>query len=331
MATRMFTVTETSWAEHVATWTAAINDPVAFAPEGRQSNAQRQAAIAEISGIRSGDRLFFYMQRDKQVLGGYEATTRPFFAASSLVPGGFIDYRFPFRVGFRKVRSYANPLHIDAIWASRDAGAIWTIQQSRGDVVGRHACTSLAKPEGDLLTRMLEELNPRATDAGDGRVEPAGALAPLPLDTRTSPAGRIHYENSMKAMVLDRLGEGAYRDVLGDYDDFLTGVPTSAGGELDLLLLKYDGTGGILWYEVVEMKADRFGPIELGQLLNYETWLTGSQAAGNPRCVHMVALAHRFESSITSYLEVRRELGQKPVTMVQYGFDGMELVLTEAT
>ena len=34
-----------------------------------------------------------------------------------------------------------------------------TMQQARGDAIGRHACWSLTHREGDLLEQMLQELN----------------------------------------------------------------------------------------------------------------------------------------------------------------------------
>lgn len=52
---------------------------------------------------------------------------------------------FSFRLKFKCINNYVNPIHIDEIWALRDKGKIWTIQQSRGDAVGVHACIGISK------------------------------------------------------------------------------------------------------------------------------------------------------------------------------------------
>jgi hypothetical protein len=159
MRTRCFTVSPETWVEHFRVGIAAINDPYCI-KKSKPIYATRQKVITEISGIRPGDRLFFYVQRTKEIIGGFKATSNPFFDQNLLYEGAVcIDFRYPFRLGFCQMVNFPRPLHINEIWAGRDSGIFWTMQQARGDVVGRHACWPLTKREGDLLEQMLMELN----------------------------------------------------------------------------------------------------------------------------------------------------------------------------
>jgi len=279
--------------------------------------------MTEVAGIRPGDRLFFYIQGPKQIFGGYEATTGPFFDPSPVFPGAsHVNARFPFRVGFRQVARYERPIHVNEVWAGRDAGLIWTMQQARGDVVGRHACWPLSKQEGDLFQRMLNELNVIV-----GPPDPLSPLpqsvSPLPIDTRIEGVRYPHlnYEATLQSMILEGLADGLWRETLGGYDDFLPYVPTSEGSEIDVVLLRHNDQSEILWYQILELKSDRYKEEHLIQILSYETWLTSNQAEGNPRSVHMLAIANRFDDVVLEQVRARQNLKQKPVRLISYSFD----------
>ena len=66
----LFTVSNTSWKEHLSTGIAAINNP-GHDSSNRQGNAQKQKALSELAGIKKGDLLFFYFQGDKKILWLY--------------------------------------------------------------------------------------------------------------------------------------------------------------------------------------------------------------------------------------------------------------------
>jgi hypothetical protein len=323
MPTRVFTVSEATWKEHREAGIAAINDPYC-SNQTPSAYATRQRVMTEISGIRPGDRIFFYIQRTKELLGGYEARSKPFFDTSLLFPGAeYIDERFPFRLGFKPMREYPRPLHINEIWAGRDAGKIWTMQQARGDVVGRHSCWSLTLYEGNLLDRMFNELNVINVEPRPVKDLPE-SLVSLPLDFRIDGVRYPHlkYEASLQSILLEGLAEGNWREVFGNYDDFLPYVSTSEGREIDTLLIRHDDTGSVIWYQLLELKSDRFRQADLLQLLAYETWMTSSnQVGGNPRMVHMIALANRFDIDVIQHEKSRRGLHQKPVRLLTYQVD----------
>lgn len=322
MRTRVFTVNENTWPEHFYAGVAGINDPYESSNTS-QAYATRQKVLTEIAGIRPGDRLFFYMQGTKQILGGFQATTGPYFDPTPLFPNAeYVNARFPFRVGFKETIHYPRALHVNEIWASRDAGHIWTMQQARGDAIGRHACWSLSRQEGDLLERMLQELNVLTQDPKP-TLPPPTERQPLPFDLRlkgvTYPG--LRYEATLESLILEGLADMRWRSMFGQYDDFLPFVSTSEGREIDVVLLRHNQYGEVLWYQLLELKGDRFRHQDLLQILAYETWLTSSQAEGNPRSVHMIAIANRYDLDVLRQVAARYRLKQKPVRLLQYSFD----------
>lgn len=332
MLTRVFTVTPETWIEHKQAGVAGINDPE-YPDSSPAKHATVQKIMTEVAGIRPKDRLFFYVQRTKEVIGVFEATTRPFFDQSPVFPGATqVKAKFPFRVGFKEVAIFERPVHVNEIWAWRDAGVIWTMQQGRGDAVGRHACWSLSTKEGDLLERMLNELNVVVGTPGQQLPLPSNQPS-LPLDRRVDGIKFKHlgFEATLQSLILEGLASGHWRDVFGGYSDFLSFVPTSEGSEIDIVLLKNDQYGEIVWYQILELKKDRYRSDDLLQLLSYETWLTSNQANGNPRSVHMVAVANRFDAEVVDQVEARQRLEQKPIRLItyEYAVQSSQLKLTE--
>jgi hypothetical protein len=322
MPARLFTVSNESWVEHRKAGVAAINDPAADDPENNHLLPIRDKVMAEISGIRQGTRLYFYHQQEKTISGGFTATTVPFFDPEPLFPGAaVVGHTLPVRVGFEETAHYRVPIRMSDIWSSRDKGDIWAIQQSRGDVSGRHACVSLTDREADIIDQMLLELNPVSRQPSPN-AEPPQNRNPLPYRF-TLEEGKFHplsIEAALQAAMLEGFAEGHWRDILGEYDDYLAYVPTSEGTEMDLVLIRYTPGKIPLWFLLLELKRDRFQMEHLRQLLAYETWMTASQAAGNPRMVHMVACAYRFDSDVIEFSKERSEMGQKPVHLLRYEF-----------
>lgn len=311
-----FVVDPDTWPEHLAVGVAAINDP--HVNPSKQSLAQRQAAIAELAGIRPGDLIFFYVRHELLFLGLFEATTPPFYDPQPLFPGAkHVDRRLPFRVGFKQKINYPVPLHIDDVWEARDKGIIWSVQQSRGDAVGRHACNSLALSEAKALLKMFEEANMVTPPVSPAPALPAVTTA-LPIDLATDSHSRLRYENALKALLLEDLAAGYHKQVLGDYDDFLATAATSEREEMDVLLLKYDEREKPLWFHVLELKRDTFTMEQLRKLIDYETWLIRMPARGNKRAVHASAIAYEFQPEAESFLEPRVKYGQKPIRLIRY-------------
>jgi hypothetical protein len=269
MRNLVFFVNDASWAEHNRVGIAAINDP--GGGDSAQANAGRQKAIAEIAGITPGDRIFFRLGRSglhpTQINGVFTATSEPYFDPSPLFPGALVvNQRLPLRVEFDCARNYPNPVDIEHLWLSKERGSLWTIQQARGDVIGRHACVSITTEEGDIIVRLLEANNPvygapvnyAAQRVAVGLTNIDKNNLPIDLSERSGARnltpGRLHYEASFESVLIQELCQGLHRDLFGEFTEVIPFVSTGAQTELDVLLSKYDG-GKLLWYQVLELKA----------------------------------------------------------------------------
>ncbi len=320
--TRIFIVNDNTWKEHNRVGIAAINDPLTTHPNNRQANAQRQSAIAEISGIRPGDILLFNrMVSEKhppELIGIFEATSKPYFDPSPLFPGAkYVNKTLPFRVEFKCIHNFQNPINIDEIWALRDEGKVWTLQQSRGDAVGRHACVGITKMEAKCIERLL-----KANNIVEGPEihyqKPIKKRNPLPIEFRTDRQGQLHYEAALQALLLEDFADGRHKELFGNYDDFIANVPTGARKEIDILLLKYNGDD-ILWYQILELKHYKFTMQELQKLISYEKWIIRTRAR-NPLQVHPVAVASDFNDNVLDFVKRRRDYKERPIRLIKYYF-----------
>jgi hypothetical protein len=220
MRNLVFFVNDASWSEHNKVGIAAINDPVVGG--GRQSNSARQKAIAEIAGIRPGNRIFFRLGRSArhptQIVGLFRATSEPYFDATPLFPGAQkVGQKLPLRVEFECSKNYANSVDMEHLWLSKERGSLWSIQQARGDVMGRHACVSITTEEADLIIRLLEANNPVCADPIDYKAQRTAVglkrvkKRNLPIDLRensrirTPTPGRLHYEASLESILTQEL------------------------------------------------------------------------------------------------------------------------------
>lgn len=320
---RIFIVNDDSWAEHNKVGIAAINDPLTTHPQIKTANAARQSAIAEISGIRPGDTLFFNcMVSEKhppQILGIFEATSSPYFDPTSLFQGArHVNQRLPFRVEFKCLHNFLNPINIEEIWALRDKGTIWTLQQSRGDAVGVHACVGITRMESKILQHLLKVNNlvegPRIHYQSTQKNKRS-----LPIDLRIDKPGELHYEAALTSVLLENFADGKNKHLFGDYDEFLSYIPTGARKEIDILLLKYNESG-VLWYQILELKHDVFTMHELQNLIGYEKWIIRSQAE-NPLQVYPVAVAFEFNQQVINFVTKRKDYKERPITLIKYRFD----------
>jgi len=320
---RIFVVDDATWPEHNKVGIAAINDPVTTHPQSSHANAQRQSAIAEISGIRPGDVLFFNLmvseRHPPQILGVFEATSRPYFDPSPVFQGArHVRERLPFRVAFKCIRNLPNPVNIEEIWALKDKGRIWTLQQSRGDAVGVHACVGVSRIEAKLIGRLLSVSN-IAERPVPAYLKPVIRRKPLPIDLRTRRDVELHYEAALKAMLLEDLADRKHDEIFGDYDDFIPNLPTGARKEIDIMILKYD-RDDILWYQILELKSGQFEMGALQALMGYENWIIRSKAE-NPLQVYPVAVASRFRDEVVDFVRRRKEYNERPIRLIKYRFD----------
>ena len=323
----IFVVDDRTFPEHLRAGIAAINKPGTI--------RKQQEAIAEIIGIRPGDYILFNLRVSKEhpplLYGLFEATSTPYYDESPVYEearyvGG--EYDLPYRVGFKHVKNFPNPVNFDEIWYMRESGHIWSLHFSRGAAVGTHACISISRPEGELLVNMLEATNL-------GRIEvPIVTRSLLPerripivdkLDLRTDRPGELHYEAALKALLIHELADGKHKDVFGNYDDFIPNLPTGTRKELDVVLLKYRGED-IVWYELLELTAGTFDIEHLERLYDYEEWFIRSRKVLTPLQVHSVGVAYDFEPDVINNAKARLREGRS-IRLIQYRFDELNRAL----
>lgn len=315
----LFTVTKQSWKEHFSTGIAAINNP-GHDKNNRQGNAKKQKALCELAGIKRRDLFFFYLQQEKKLMGLYEAVSDPFFDTKPLVKGGFINYKFPIRVAFKQKINFPIHLDMDEVWDIKDKGYFWSLQQQRGEAVGRHACITLTKQDGEILLRMFYEKNPIISNPI--KVKNAShSNRKLTLDYRRDNETGLHYEAVLQATMLGDFKNGKHKEFFGNYDYFIPFFPTSSQLEIDILLLKHD-TKGVLWFEILELKPDEFTIDELNKLINYERWVTTSLANNNKRSVYSIAVAHEFSDEVKNFVKGRTQYDEKTIKLIEYSFNG---------
>jgi predicted RNA-binding protein len=319
----IFVVNDNTWPEHLKAGVAAINIP----PEEKQ----RQAAIAEIIGIKPGDYIFFNLRvsdlHPPQLLGLYEATSHPYYDTSPLFPQAqFVKENLPYRVGFKQLINFEKPLNISEIWYLKERGLIWTLQQTRGDAVGVHACISLAKQEGELITKLLEAVNLKRKPPTNIFPQVPTQPNPLPINLTVDVDGNLHYEDALKALIIKSLKNERLKEIFGDYDDFIPNVPTGARMEIDILLLKY-ANNEIIWYEILEIKAKTFSYKHLQRLIDYEKWFIKTRAL-TPIQIHPIAIAYDFDDKVKEYAKKRESYGEEPIKLVKYNFNSSTQELT---
>lgn len=325
----IFIVDDNTWPEHLKAGVAAINEP--------PTEHQRLSAIAEIIGVRREDYILFNLRvgetHPPQIFGLYEATTEPYYDPNPLYSGArFIGvsapYLNPYRVGFRQVVNYESPINVDEIWYLKDRGLIWSIQHSRGDAVGVHACTTISIHEGRLIEKMLKAKNP-VIKQPQPMPPPPSTRKPLSVNTNLDPSGSLHYENALKAILIRDVSKGFHKDILGDYDDYIPNLPTGARKEIDVVLLKYNESD-VVWYEILELKKDVFDMSGLQELTKYEKWFIQTRAL-SPLQVHPVAIAFDFDLQVKEYVRRRREYEERPMRLIKYRYDSSKagLVLQE--
>lgn len=315
----LFTVNSTSWNEHINTGIAAINNPASDS-ENRQGNSKKQAAMCELIGIKKGDCLFFYLQGEKKIMGLFKSNSEPFFDDCKLLgKSSFINEKYSLRLEFKIKKFYENTLDMDEIWKLKDKGNFWSIQQQRGDAIGRHACLTLTKHDGEKLIKMFNEKNPIDLKKTDITIK-NHKNTPLNFDL-TYYDDMLHYEAALQGLILSDLKKGRHKEVFGDYDYYIPFFPTSSQREIDILVLKHNNQNEVLWYQIIELKQNQFSLIELNKLMLYEQWVINTLAYSNERAVHAIGIANNFSDEVIDYIKGREVYGLKKIRLIKYSYN----------
>jgi len=299
----------------------------------RKSEQINSEVIAGFSGIRPGDFVFFYVT-NRGVYGLWKVITEPFYDTKPIWNGPKHPGQvFPYRICFEPiVRKFAIPIAISDILDLRDKGKIWTFDLGAITKKNHYAITT---EEGKELLRLLLRNNP-IFSAPDAMSEPyvAPSNSPLPLSLQCNRKGHLRYEGYLNAWFMQSFTRGRFKELIGDYRDFLNYVPTSFNKVMDIFLTHVttiDLVDILHKFTCMELKAGLVSERDLNQIVMYENWLTRKLADGDSEMVQSILVGYDFDSAVLEYVKKRKLIEEKTVRLIRYRVNpqGDDLILEE--
>ena len=287
-------------------------------PGSRNEAATNDALISRMSAVRDGDYIFFYVTSENALYGIWKIDGAPFYDADPIWDNSV----YPYRTRFTNTQyNYHAPLKLHDILDMQNEGKIWNFALKRAS--GSNAMFSLSDQEYYTLQLEYSKINPFSQQK-QPILEPypvrmSSLLKRIHLDG----AGQIKYEAGLMAYLLSELTCGNFKDLFGNYTDYLPYAPTTIGSEMDILLMFENPIRReiIASYDILELKRDVFDRKALTQLIGYETWFLQKRVHGDQKMVRTTAIARTFSPEVIQYLEMRKEIEKKTVKLLSYKLD----------
>ena len=200
----------------------------------------------------------------------------------------------------------------------QDKGKIWTFDLGSMSQKNHNPITT---DEGKELIRLLLRNNPVFYS-----VEPIPKPYPignteLPLSLETDNKGHLNYEGFLNAWFMRSFTNGKFRNLIGEYRDFLNLVPTSFNKVMDIFLThvtQVDGVDILHNFTCMELKTDIGTEENLNQIIQYENWLVRKLAAGDNEMVQSILVAFDFQDKVLEYVGKRKSIEEKTVRLIRY-------------
>ena len=124
---------------------------------------------------------------------------------------------------------------------------------------------------------------------------------------------------------------GQFKNIFGNYSDFLSYVPTNLGKEMDIVLMYNNPNNNklISSYDIIEVKRDTFDAKALTQLIDYESWFLQKKVSGDLNMVRTTAIAKDYSSEVIDYVNKRTIFENKPIKLLTYEYLNDKFVLNE--
>lgn len=281
--------------------------------------AERNKAevIAGIFSIRPEDLVFFYV-KNKGIHGLWKVVGEPYFDETRI----WADEQqlFPYRFSFEPTIGYfEKPILLSDVLDLRDKGRIWTFDLNPVQQKNQYKITV---NEARELLRLLLRNNPipklssEIVDAYSPE-KPSKIGVELPADKN----GRIRYEGWLNAWFMLSLAMGRFKDLFGDYAEFLNLVPTTFNKVMDIFLTHVatiDSIEVLYKYTCIELKTDRATEQDLTQILRYADWLARKLASGDDNMIQSILVARTFADAVIDYVENRRRIEERGVRLISY-------------
>lgn len=274
--------------------------------------------ISGIMGIQPNDLVFFYV-KNRGVYGVWSIIDKPFFDTTKIWDD---DTRtFPYRIIFKPIiGSFPKPVSLNDIFDLRDKGRIWTFDLNPVQQKNQYKITM---DEARELLRLLLRNNARRK--APHPIEHPYTIPPISteitVDLSSSKGSKVKYESWLNAWFVKSLAEGKLKNLLGDYREFISLVPTTFNKVMDIFLTHVETINSIditYKYTCVELKVNRAGEKDLTQLLRYEDWLARKLASGDHSMIQSVLVAYSFSDEVINYVRNRHRIEEKTVRLITY-------------
>ncbi len=282
--------------------------------KAKQMNSE---VIAGFAGIKFSDFAFFYV-KNKGVYGLWKITCEPFYDTTPI--WSHPEQIYPYRICFEPtVRKFSNPVAMADILDLRDKGKIWTFDL---EVITKKSHHPITTNEGKELIRLLLRNNPIFANP-DITSHPylPSKKAPLPLSFECDRRGHLKYEGYLSAWFMQAFAHGKLKDLIGDYRDFLSSVPTSFNKVMDIFLTHVttiDSVDILHKFTCVELKTGTVSEGDLNQIIKYENWLIRKLADGDSEMVQSILVGFDFDERVIDYCKRREAIDEKTVRLIKY-------------
>lgn len=310
MAVHIFLVDEKNY--HIC-----LERGIVALPETKRENQSFDALLSRLASIKEDDYIMLYIiEPVKELHGVWKADGLPFFDEEPI----WKDRVYPFRCRIKPSEfSFRNPLKLNDISDLCNTGALWTWAPKRPGGVYSNSMFSMTDNEFHILIDEFIKINPFSTETW--RIN-----RPYPFHENNiishihfKDNGKLAYESSLMTQLILAFNNKQYREIFGNYDSFLSYIPTSLGTEMDFLLMyNRPASNTVLSYDIIEVKRDKFTKDGLRQLIEYESWFLQKKVAGDQKMLRVSAIAESFADDVIDYVEKRTQIEGKRIKLLQY-------------
>jgi len=284
---------------------------------GVQQNNIFDAMLSRLAMIKENDYILMYITGTKELRGVWKADGAPFYDETPV----WNDRLYPFRCRI-KISEYCfdKSLMLNDINDLRNSNKLWTWSLQRAS--GTNAMFSISNQEFEIIVNEFLKINPFSQNMW--RI-----LQPYPyhdsniLEKVHTGNNDLKYENSVMTHLNRAFSLGKFKDIFGNYTEYLCYIPTNLGREIDNLLMfgHPKNIDLILSYDIIEVKRDEFDTKALTQLIDYESWFLQKKVSGDMKMLRTTAIAKSFSVEVKDYVAKRKIYENKPIKLVQYDYD----------
>ena len=290
-----------------------------------QSDKVTAEVISCTLGVQPGDFVFFYV-KNIGIYGLWKVITLPFYDEEKIWPDP--NQKYPFRFCFEPIiRKFSRPVSYSDILDLRDKGKVWTFDL--GSVTKKNQYT-ITTEEGKEIIRLLLRNNPIFISAEKIK-NPYKPQKPetIPLSLECDSQGKIKYEGFLNGWFMKSFSGGKFKDLVGDYKDFINYVPTSFNKVIDLFLTHVtpiDSVEILHKFTCIELKTDIVTEENLKQIIRYENWLIRKLADGDSEMVQSILVGFDFDKTVLNYCSKRKFIEEKSVRLIKYRVKNLSLI-----